>query len=475
MSDTHSDRDTSDIGSQAIIIIGAGWSGLACAVTLADQGYKVCLLESNHQTGGRARKVRFKNFLADQSLDNGQHIMLGAYHSSIALFKQLGIKTAEILQRQRLEFNMYSPENSLIQLKVSFLPAPLHLLTALMKMKGLNRLERFIIIKMALKLTLTAYKLKDDISVSELLKKHSQTTKTIAALWEPLCLATMNTPIKYASAQVFLNVLKDSFNNKNDDSDLLFFRQNLSRVFCEPAADFINQHGGMLKCGEKVTEISYLSPELTQNQASEFLIKTNKSFFKSHTIVLATPAHISRQLLQRLSVQDLLNKQALLKPAHASLDFQYEPICTIYLQYPASTRLPQQMVGLFNSKAQWAIDRSLTNQSGLIAVIISGPGEHIQMTHKLIADTVHQELCLCVCNLPPLLNYQVITEKRATFSCRVNIEQQRPVNETNIPGLFLAGDYTDTHYPSTLEGAIRSGQSAAKKIIEINPNSHFTL
>lgn len=458
------------------VIIGAGWSGLACAVTLAHHGYKVYLLESARQVGGRARKVNFKRFLSNQTIDNGQHIMLGAYHATISLFKLIGIKENEFLERHPLELNMYSPDNSLIKLKAPSLPAPLHLLLAFSKMKGLNFTARFKIIKMALNLAIIRYQLKQDMSVGELLKNYSQPQEVIAALWEPLCLATMNTPIKYASAQVFLNVLKDSFSKKNTDSDLLFFRHNLSNIFCLPATEFITRRGGQVLCEEKVLGFECSS----QNKVLEFIVKTSKHQFKCHNLVIATPAHITDRLLQNINNQPLINKrlankQKLLKPAHASLHYKYEPICTIYLQYPTSTQLPGRMVGLFNTTAQWAIDRSLTNQPGLIAVIISGPGKHTQMPDKLLANTVHQELCLCISDLPEVLHYQVITEKKATFSCVVNIEYKRPYNDTNIQGLFLAGDYTNTHYPATLEGAIRSGQTAAEKIIARNSFSHFTL
>ena len=106
-----------NMSDKEAVIIGAGWSGLACAVTLAHHGYKVYLLESARQVGGRARKVNFKRFLANQTIDNGQHIMLGAYHATISLLKLIGIKENDFLERHQLELNMYSPEYSMIKLK----------------------------------------------------------------------------------------------------------------------------------------------------------------------------------------------------------------------------------------------------------------------------------------------------------------------------------------------------------------------
>ncbi len=449
--------------NKEIIIIGAGWSGLACAVKLAQHGHKICILESANQAGGRARGVSFKHFLNNQTLDNGQHIMLGAYHETLRLFKHLNIKKSHVLERQYLNFNLYSPTHSQIQLKAPVLPAPLHLLVAFISMRGLAFSERLKIIRMTLKLAIAQYELKQDMSVSDLLQQHNQSPITISALWEPLCLATMNTPIETASAQVFLNVLKDSFSRKRADSDLLFFRQDLSSTFCLPAIDFIIHHGG---------EIQYREKALKLHRDAEhcFFVETSQKLYKCNTLVIATPPHIADNLLRPFSSDDITPEQKILKPQGASLSYQYEAICTIYLQYPADTRLPHRMVGLFDSIAQWAIDRSVVNQPGLIAIIISSSGKYQKMSHQQLAETVHKELRLYLPGLPELINFQVIHEKRATFSCQVDIEQQRPENDTHIDGLFLAGDYTNTHYPATLEGAIRSGQAAAEKIIQANNN-----
>ncbi len=444
-----------------VIIVGAGWSGLACAVTLAHQGQKVCLLESARHAGGRARQVQFKHFLSQQAVDNGQHIMLGAYHETQALFKLLGLNEQLLLERQPLNLNMFSPEHSPVQLKVPAVFAPLHLLLGFLLMKGVSFTERLAILKMTLSLALSNYRLDQDISVAALLDKHAQSQLLSDALWEPLCLATLNTPIEYASAQVFLRVLKDSFSRQRQDSDLLFFRQDLSETLVRPAINFISRHNGQFKAQNKVLNI-----DLTDNN-SDFIVSTRTQQYQCHTLVLATPAYITEKLLKQ--------QPHLLRPDSASLSFNYEPICTVYLQYPPATRLPETMTGLFNTTAQWLIDRSICTQPGLFAVIISGPGKHLKKSHAELAQLLHHELSLSVTSLPDFLSYQVIIEKRATFSCHVGIEKQRPKNNTVLKGLYIAGDYTDTHYPATLEGAIKSGCTAATKIIQQKSRRHFTL
>jgi squalene-associated FAD-dependent desaturase len=460
------------LDNKSVIIVGGGWSGLACAVTLAHQGIKVHLLESARQLGGRARRIQLKRFISGQSIDNGQHIMLGAYHSTLGLFKLLGIDEADILERQPLDLNLYSPCHCSIRLKAPVLPAPFHLIFALLSTQGLTLNERISAIKMSLKLAVNHYSLKQDLSVSELLKKHQQPPIVIQTLWEPLCLATMNTPIHHASAQVFLNTLKDSFSRNRKDSDLLFFKNNLSAIFSDPALEFISQHEGQVNCAAKVIELNIRSSEMhlqsSEKPVYDFVITTPDTSYQSHTVVLATPPHISERLLHSMNNLSIVAKKSFLKPENASLNFNYEPIYTVYMQYPPSVKLPCKMVGFFDTIGQWAIDRSLCQQDGLIAMVISGPGKQTRMPHNQLADLIHQELKVCIPDLPQWLDFRIITEKRATFSCTVNIEQQRPLNSTIIPGLFLAGDYTNTHYPATLEGAIRSGINTAQLIINRN-------
>lgn len=455
-----------------VIIVGGGWAGLACAITLVNHGIKVNLLESARQTGGRARAVRFKNFLkhpADGSVDNGQHIMLGAYHHTLNLFKILGHSEADILERHPLELKLYAADKSHITLKAPALPAPYHLMAALLSIRGFTISERISAIIMALKISLKNYTLQHDISVNELLKKYQQSANTIQMLWEPLCLATMNTPIHYASAQVFLTVLKNSFSNKSSDSNLLYFKNDLSQIFCKPATTFMNEYGSQVHCACKVTRLD-INPTERQLQTSEqhtyeFTISTIDKSYTSHTVVLATPAYITDKLLHSKNNRTMLQSTSLLKPHSASLNYHYEPIFTIYLQYPPSIKLPSRMVGFYDTIGQWALDRSLCQQPGIIAIIISGPGKHQQMSARQLVDTVHNELSNCIADLPQWQNFAISKEKRATFSCRVNIEKQRPDNNTRIPGLFLAGDFTNTHYPATLEGAIKSGVNAAQQII----------
>ena len=146
--------------------------------------------------------------------------------------------------------------------------------------------------------------------------------------------------------------------------------------------------------------------------------------------------------------------------------FQYEPICTVYLQYPESARLPVPMLGMLGGVGQWAFDRQLCGQPGLIAVVISSSGIHMAWPNSQLVDVISAELANLFPRWPQPASTHVIREKRATFASQVNINQSRPTNQTAVEGLWLAGDFTQTGYPATLEGAVRSGVQCTQQIIE---------
>ena len=142
---------------------------------------------------------------------------------------------------------------------------------------------------------------------------------------------------------------------------------------------------------------------------------------------------------------------------------QYEPIFSCYLRYPDPVRLPSPMLGLAGPICQWVFDRGrLSGQLGLLAVVISATGTHVEISQQELAGRIHAELKTALPGLPEPVWTKIIGEKRATFSCTPGLT--RPSGETNVHGLSLAGDYTASDYPGTLEAAVRSGLFAARSI-----------
>jgi len=426
-----------DISLKKVAVIGGGLAGLSVASSLAETGTDVTLFEAAPQLGGRARRVVWKN----QRLDNGQHILLGAYQQTLKLMNSVGIDEKKALMRLPVAFIMHKS----FSFQSHNLPAPLNLLLGLLMAKGLIWHERFAAIRFFVWLKISHFKLNKDEPLINLLNKKKQPTRLIKWLWEPLCLAALNTPIDKASAQTYLNVLRDSFNQSKTDSDLLLPRVDLSALLCEPIADHIKKNGGKIALNTVITDI--------KQTANGFGLKINSNEIVefSHVVIATSPHHL-QSITSHL---DIIIDSA----------FDYQPIYTIYIQYPSHIKLNNVMTGFTQGISQWVFDRGqICNQDGLIAVIISAKGIHQTLSQKALADAVIHELKAAFPYLPSPQWHKVIAEKRATFSCTSGLK--RPNQVTHTANVYLAGDYTEGDYPATIEGAIRSGLSAAQLVLQ---------
>lgn len=425
-----------------VAIIGGGVAGLSAAVTLSHAGINVTVFEASAQLGGRARGITYKGL----TLDNGQHILLGAYRETLRLLALTDAETSACLLRLPLSLRVTDLQrNTTLLLETpKCLPAPLHLLFGLLNANGLSRSDKWFAIRMMLWMKLHRFQLQHDHPLSTFLSQQKQTQNLIQKLWEPLCLAALNTPIRLASAQVFLNVLRDSFNQKTQDSDLLLATTDLTSLISTPFANYVTQHGGEVLLNAPVKQIT--------PQSDSYRIATaSQSMDFSHVIIACGPhqlAQIAGDLPKLLGLVE---------------QFTYQPITTVYLQYEPHIRLAQAMQGMVNSVSQWVFDRGqLCGQPGLLAVVISAHAP-LEQTQQALADSVHQELLGLMPNLKQPLWHKVITEKRATFSCEASLN--RPDNKTSYKDLYIAGDYTAGDYPATIEGAVRSGMNAANMLL----------
>lgn len=428
-----------------VIIVGGGWAGLAAAVELCQHGVPVTLLEATRQLGGRARCVAFDA----ERVDNGQHLLIGAYRETLRLLALVHAPHAPPIMRQRLQLRMHTAAEE-FSLTAPHLPAPLHLVAALLNARGISTSERHKALRFCIALAWRRFQLADDISLAQLLAQHRQTPRLIECLWEPLCLATMNTPLNEASAQVFLTVLRDAFARRRADSDLLFAAMDLGNFFPTAALEYIEQHGGRVVLAERIGELRIANGAIAGAASAQQL-------HASENVVLATPAYAAARLL--------IPHVALQTIARNLEQFTYEPICTVYLRYPAHVTLNTGMAGFTGTLTQWLIDRAHCEQPGLLTAVISARGAHMDLDNEALIQRVRAEIALYYPAWPAPYDAMVIREKRATFACRVGINALRPANATPVRGLWLAGDYTATGYPATLEGAVRSGVQCATQIL----------
>ena len=321
-----------------------------------------------------------------------------------------------------------------------------------MRARGLPAAQRLRAAWFMAQLRAAGFRLERDVSVDALLTRFKQGPDVRRYLWEPLCVSALNTPPADASAQVFLNVLRDSFSGTRADSELLLPTEDFSALFPDPAARFIAAAGGRVVTGCAVQAVTHAGRQLAISSSDVRAEFTH--------VVCALPPYRAPEVLGALPelapALDLITR------------LRYEPIYSVYLQYPAEVQLPQAMVGLAGGRAQWLFDRGrLCGQRGLIGVVISARGRHQELDQTALAAEVHAELQAALPGLPAPLWSRVIAEKRATFACTVGV--QRPQQRTPIPGLYLAGDYTASPYPATLEAAVRSGVACARMILQSGP------
>jgi squalene-associated FAD-dependent desaturase len=296
------------------------------------------------------------------------------------------------------------------------------------------------------------WRLHQDCSVSELLQRFEQTARLTRLMWRPLCIAALNTPPERASAQVFLNVLRDSLGARRAASDMLLPRADLSMLFPQSAAAYLQAHGGRVELGAAVDAL--------HRQDGGWLLRGERH----DAVLLAVQPAQAAALVRGLD------------PVPPLPVFEYEPITTVYLQYESGIRLPQPMLALLDDAeagrhGQFLFDRGqlCADDAGLLAVVVSAAGAALAAGRDALPGLVSAQLAsdLAMPALQTPLWTRVISEKRATFACTPGL--LRPDNDIGISGLALAGDYTASDYPATLESAVRSGVRAARLLMGMKP------
>ncbi len=434
-----------------VAVIGAGYAGLACAVELARAGVQVTVFERSHTLGGRARVVHKDH---QWRVDNGQHILIGAYSELLRLLRITGGSPRQLAH---LPLTLDYPGR--MKLQAAALPAPFHLAAGLLRASGLDWADRLAVLRLLRSLKRTDFQLAPELSVDALLWQTRQTPTVARLIWEPLCVAALNTPPAEASAQVFANVLRDSLAAGTQASELLLPRVDLSELFPVPAARFLATRRGKVRTG---TAIEAITPV-----AGGFMLEGDPGSQPWSQVVVATAPYHAGALLASTGACTRLAAQIDALP--------HEPIISLYFALGAGLRLPAPMIGLESDDperadadagpAQWAFDRGqLGGPEGLIAAVISAPRAALQRERDELVLAVHRQLERQLGRRLPAPQWsQVIVEKRATIACRPGLN--RPGMHTPLAGLWLAGDYLDSDYPATLESAVRSGLACGQAIL----------
>jgi squalene-associated FAD-dependent desaturase len=431
-----------------VIIVGGGWAGLAAAVELARHGRKPVVLEAGRSLGGRARTLRFNSLV----VDNGQHLLLGAYRSVLSMLQILGIPEKQVLHRAALGLTLKSTLGAEVRLQTQRLPAPLHLLWALASAGDLSMSARVAALRLLRRARRDRFDVRPDVALSYYLRRCGQPADTTRALWQPLCQAALATPIERASTRLFLHVLRDLVIGRRTQSDLLLPIRPLVDCLPRPAAEFVETRGGSVRVGTRVQTIH------VGEDGAVAGVRLRGQVLAARQVLIATaPAAAAMLLRDHAATSDLASQLERI---------ELHPVCTLYLEYPPSVELPAVLVGVLDGSVQWLVDHGrLDGRRGLLAAVIAGPGAHTLLSDDALIALMLADLIRLYPDWPAPLATHLVREKRATLAATTELEGLRPRNITPIKGLWLAGDYTSAGYPSSLEAAVRSGIVAARRIL----------
>ena len=412
-----------------VAVVGAGWAGIAAAVHARRAGHAVELFEMAPGLGGRARSVP----LDGCTLDNGQHILIGAYRATLELMAIVGADASQLLHRMPLALSY--PDGQGLRLRGgAAIPA---FVRAVLGRRGWSWSERLALLRAASGWALARFRCAEDLSVARLCRRLPPAVQ--AQLIEPLCVAALNTPAAQASARVFLRVLHDGLFGGPGSSDLLLPAAPLGALLPEPARRWFGQHAVRVHTRRRVAQLQR-AQRGWQLEGRDF-----------DAVLLACSAAEAARLCETIAPEWARQAAAL----------RYEPIVTVYLRSPG-TRLALPMMALHAGPAQFVFDLgALGGATDVFAFVISGARDWVDAGLEATAQaTLQQALGAFPSGTwarPALLH--VAAEKRATFQCTPGL--QRPPAAI-APDLWAAGDYVAGPYPATLEGAVRSGRHAAQ-------------
>jgi squalene-associated FAD-dependent desaturase len=443
---------------EEVLIVGGGFAGLAAGVELAGQGRRVRLLEQKPHLGGRARS--FTDPSTGSVVDNGQHLFMGCYHATRQFLETIGT-LGRVRFQDSLAVKFLDADGRLTSLDCPRLPAPWHLLAGVLRSDSFTAGEKMQVASLGRALSSGAA--TDNgagrLSVAEWLERREQSDSLQRKFWDLICIAAMNEDPKVASAALFERVLKLALFESPDDSRLGIARAGLSECYTQAASDYITARGGQVELGRSVTGLRISSARCEGVEAGEETIEAG-------AVISAVPWAQFVTLVpgELLRAEPFFTNILSLRPAPIiSINFWFDrPITEL------------EFAGLRGTTIQWLFNkgRIWDNGDNYVSLVLSGAHEHIGRSKEDLLETALRELqqMLPDARDAKLLHSLILKERFATFSPSWEADAFRPTARTPVGGLYLAGDWTATGLPATIEGAVQSGYTAARQVLEGEQN-----
>jgi squalene-associated FAD-dependent desaturase len=438
-----------------VAVIGGGFAGLAAATALAARGLRVTVLEKRPALGGRA--YSYTDATTGETIDNGQHAMMGCYHEMFRFLDRIGA-TGKLAIQPSLRVAMLDPDRGEGVIRGAPLPTPLHMAAGVLGYRLLGLADRARVLAGGLRL-LAMRRRRDPrlatLTVEAALDRLGQSAAARRAFWHPVAIATLNEDPALASADLLAEVLARAFFGGKADARFVLSRVGLSELYTGDARRFVEARGGRIETRAAVAAVGFRGGEV-----SHLELRDGRRLGAGAYVCAVPPQHLL-PLLPAAVRREV--------PALGAIErLQSSPIVSVHVWFDRPL-VAHPFAGLLGTRTHWLFNRDrITGRDprggSYLTFVTSGARALVDLDpDAIVAATLADVRRLVPAAARATVRHaQVVKEKFATMSPTVEAARLRPPVETPFPNLALAGDWIDTGLPATIESAVASGHRAAE-------------
>lgn len=436
--------------SPRVAVVGGGLAGLAATLALVERGFAVTLFEARQKLGGRAGS--FIDPHTGETLDHCQHVSMGCCTNLADFCSRLGIR--DLFRHDRV-LHFFGPDGRRYDFAATpGLPAPLHLALPLLRLGYLPLADRLSIGRAMTALARAAAEEADRLTIGQWLRWQGQSPRAIEQFWSPVLVSALSETVDRASLKYARKVFVDGFMTNADGYVVETPIAPLGELYGDRLQRALEQRGATLRLGAPIVRL------VCEGERIVGLELRDGEVIACAACVLAASWRRAGELARTAGLVELADQAARLRSA---------PITGVHLWFDrAITDLPHAV--LIGGLSQWLFRRDLSgagDQRHYYQVVISASRELAETDRAAAVERIVAELAVAfpAAREAELVHWRVVTEHEAVFSPEPGVDRDRPPAQTPIANLFLAGDWTATGWPATMEGAVRGGYLAAEALL----------